>query len=95
MPRVPKEDSLIGPPGGLVRQIRREGTRCSESDQTSVTDLELDGSDFGPMINYTKEKLFDDAEEHFDGRVLSNSDRTRGGHRHCFAGLMTQDSFRV
>ena len=93
MPRVPMHDSLIGPPVGLVRQIRREGTRCSDQNSDCspsdflVTDLELDGSDLGPMINYTKEILFDDAEEHFDGRVLSNSDRTRGGHRHLFAGV--------
>jgi hypothetical protein len=82
------EDSLIGPPAGLVRQIRREGTRysdqnsnCSPSDFL-VADLELDGSDLGPMINYTKEILFENTEEHFDGRGLSNSDRNRDGHRH-------------
>ena len=85
------EDSLIGPPVGLVRQIRREGTRgsdqnsnCSLSDFL-VTDLELDGNDLGPMIKYTKEILFDVTEKLFDGRVLSNSDRTRGDHRHLFA----------
>ncbi len=88
MPRVPMEDSLIGPPVGLVRQIRLEGTRgsdqnsnCSPSDFL-VTDLELDGIDLGPMIKYTKEILLDDTEKQFDGRVLSISDRTRSGHHH-------------
>jgi hypothetical protein len=88
MPRVPMEDSLIGPPVGLVRQIRRKGTRCSDQNSNCspsdflVADLELDGSDLGPMINYTKEILFYDTEKHFDRRGLSNSDRTRDGHRH-------------
>ena len=83
MPRVPMEDSLIGPPVVLVRQIRREGTRgsdqnlnCSLSD-CLVTDLELDGNDLGPMIKYTKEILFDDTEKQFDRRGVSISDRTR------------------
>ena len=30
-----------------------------------VTALELDGNDLGPLINYTKEKLYDEAEKHF------------------------------
>ena len=82
MPRVPMEDSSIGLPVGLVRLIRREGTRgsdqnsnCSLSDFL-VTDLELDGNDLGPMINYTKEVLGDDTEKLFNGRVFSNSNRT-------------------
>jgi hypothetical protein len=36
-----------------------------------VTALELDGNDLGPLINYTKEKLYDEAEKHFNRRVLS------------------------
>ena len=44
---------------------------CSPSDFL-VTDLELDGNDLGPMINYTKEVLCDDTEKHFNGRVFSN-----------------------
>jgi hypothetical protein len=38
-----------------------------------VTALELDGNDLGPLINYTKEKLYDEAEKHFNRRVLSKS----------------------
>ena len=82
MPRVPMEDSLIGPPVGLVRQIRREGTRCSDQNSYCspsdflVTNLELDGNDLGPMINYMTEILFNDTEKHIDLRVLSNTNRT-------------------
>jgi hypothetical protein len=81
-------DSLIGPPVGLVRQIRREGTRSSNQNSNCspsnflVTDLELDGNDLGPMINYMKAILFDDNEKHFDRGVLSKSIRARSGHRH-------------
>ncbi len=89
MSRVPMKDSLMAPPVGLVRQIRREGTQgsdqnsnCSPSDFL-VTDLELDGNDLGPMIKYTKEILFDGTEKQFNGRVLSISDLTQSGHRHC------------
>ncbi len=32
---------------------------------TLVTALELDGNDLGPLINYTKEILYDEAEKHF------------------------------
>ncbi len=88
MPLVPMHDSLIGPPVGLVRQIRREGTRSSYQNSNCspsnflVTDLELDGNDLGSMINYMKEILFDDNEKHFNRRVLSKSNCTRSGHRH-------------
>jgi hypothetical protein len=67
MPRVPIINSLVGPSIGLVRQIRRERTRkrirMSPSDFL-VTTLELDGNDLGPLINYTKEIHYDEAEKH-------------------------------
>ena len=47
-----------------------------------VTALELDGNDLGPLINYTKENLYDEAEKQFNRRVLSKSNRSRSGHRH-------------
>ena len=86
MPRVPIIDSLVGPPNGLVRQIRRERELESELECLPriflVTALELDGNDLGPLINYTREKLYDEAEKHFNQRVLSKSNRSLSGHRH-------------
>ncbi len=54
-----------------------------------VTALELDGNDLGPLINYTKEKLYDEAEKHFNRRVLSKSNRSRSGHRHRYNSFLS------
>ena len=65
MPLVSVVDSLRDSLG-LFRQIRRgENSKNSLSDFL-VTDLELDGLDLRPLINYAKEILYDDVQKHVD-----------------------------
>ena len=65
MPRVPIVDSLKTPLG-LFRQIHREEYSKYSLSDFLVTDLDLDGLDLGPLMNYMKEILYDRVEKHID-----------------------------